>query len=644
MYSIGGTVPNERLVSRGPIEPTTRAELAVRPALDVVITDGFWKRWQALNRHETIPATTRQLEERGYLENFRVAAGDMPGGHVGRLYVDSDLYKWLEALAWEQANEPSEGLAGLQDRVTNLIARAQAADGYLNTFVQLGASAGDRYGDLVMGHELFCGGHLILAAIAQARCTGKQALLRVAIRYADHLVSTFAPGGIEVPDGHPLVEMSLVELYRHTGNDAYLQLASFLLDCRGHARLGSGGFSSSYYYDDRPYRELDELSGHAVRGLYLAAGAVDIGVETGDRSLLEAAIRQWDDLISSKTYITGGIGSRWKGESIGAPYELPPDRAHAETCAAQASMALSQRLLLATGEARFAELVERTFYNAFLPALSLDGAAFFYVNPLQLREGDHRYSSHSPQRGRQPWFSTACCPTNVIRTMSSLQHLVATVDADGIQIQQYADAVVGAVVGAGQVRLQMTTGYPWTATTIVRVVECPVGPWRLSLRIPPWVDVAYVAINSEPATSAAPGQYFHVSRAWRPGDRVELVVPVTVRITHPDPRIDAVRGCVAVERGPIVYAFEQGDQPAGVNIEAASLAAGPITERSGEAALDGLPLLNVPARAHLTPTRRVFPYGGKIVSGTRPVTMTAIPYFAWGNRGVRPMRVFIPVD
>ncbi len=633
----------------GPIVPSAGVARWY-PVGDAAITGGLWFDLQALNRSVTIREAFRELERAGNLHNFRVAAGDESGEYRGKLYLDSDVYKVLEAVAWEQGRSPADDLAAWQDGVTDLVARAQRRDGYLNTFVQLTRNDQDRYADLTTGHELFCGGHLIQAGVAQARATGSSRLLEVARRYADHLVDTFGPGRLESTDGHPEIEMALVELYRETATEAYLELARFLVDVRGHGVLGGAHFGSAYFQDEQPVRSSRRVRGHAVRQVFLDAGVTDLHLETGEDDLLQSSVARWEDMVAGKTYLTGGIGARWEGEAFGDAFELPPDSAYAETCAAHGSILWSWRLLLTTGDARYAELIERTLYNGFAAGLSLDGTRFYYVNPLQNRPDAAAESNRSAHHGRQSWYGTACCPPNVMRTLASLQHYVATHDADGVQLHQHVTGTLSVPRPTGQIVLQTVSGLPWDGAVRVQVQQTPDERWALSLRIPSWAGGATAELNGQPIDSDVPvGDYLTIDRTWAAGDVLTLHLPCVPRWTAPDHRIDAVRGTLAVERGPLVYAFEQIDQSPGVDLDLVELVPELPLQESWEPGLLG-GVVTVTARGReVRPTASdgSLPYGpwpGQQDPDRRlrpDVSLVAVPYLRWANREVDTMRVFL---
>jgi DUF1680 family protein len=614
------------------VAPTASARVRLRPidARGVVIRDGLLAERQRVNREVTILLGAEELERAGTLDNLRIAAGRAAGERRGMVFSDSDVYKWLEAIAWELQREPSAELERLGRETTELVAAAQEPDGYLNSWGQVLDPAW-RWTDLEQGHELYCAGHLFQAGVASARATGDTTLLTVSRRFADLLDEVFRQGTDTRTDGHPEVELALVELYRQTGENRYLVLADTLMSRRGFGMFAGGRFSLDYYQDTEPVRDARSLVGHAVRALYLAAGVTDIYSETGEEALLRSMLRQWDDVTETKTYLTGGIGSRHYDEAIGDSYELPPDRAYCETCASIASIMWNWRMLLATGESRFADLLERTLYNGFLSGFALDGESFFYSNPLQSRSGERRHR----------WNPVACCPPNIMRLLASLHHYLATTDNDGIQLHQYATSTIRAVVpGAGPVELAVETGYPWSGSVTVAVVACGDAEWTLSLRVPAWARGAVV--DGRPA---APG-YAEVTRRWSPGDRVVLELDVSPRLTAANPRIDAVRGCLALERGPVVFCLEELDLPAGVALAdvAVDPAAGPV-DGGPVPQLGGLPSVGLAGVVRgldgwsHTEYRdlRELP-----ATSAAPTSLLAVPYFAWANRDRGGMRIWIP--
>ena len=612
----------------------------------VTIDGGLWARRQAINREAALPHGYRMLETAGNFENLRIAGGRSTGRYQGPVFMDSDVYKWIEAAAYEHARVPSEWLLSHMATAIDIVGAAQGADGYLNSHYTV-AEPGRRWTDFAQGHELYCAGHLFQAAVAHHRATGTDGLIRIARRFADYLVDRFGPGKHPGTPGHPEIEMGLIELYRETGDRRYAELARFFLDQRGHAWLGPGRYNSAAYYQDRvPVRDASELEGHAVRALYLTAGIADVYLETGEAALLSALHRQWADLTSHKLYVTGGVGSRHLGEAFGQPYELPNDLAYDETCAAIASILWSWRMLLATGQSHFADLIDRTLHNAVLSGVSLDGERYFYVNPLA-SNGRAEYLG----RGgcvRKEWHLVACCPPNVMRLLASLGHYVATRDRTGLQVHQYAPARIATTLATGgAVRLRMETRYPWEGAVRLTVEESDGRSWPLALRIPEWsAGRAAVRVNGAPATATPDGHgYLRLEQPWRPGDTVELDLPMDARLIEPHPAIEATRGCLAIERGPLVYCVEQADQGAAPVAELELDPSRPMESRWAPELLEGVVVVRAPGfRVDESA------WGGRLYRPFRPgaaparqrAELTAIPYFAWANRGPGAMRVWIP--
>jgi DUF1680 family protein len=626
--------------------PGTRSALRPLDATDVAITGGYWADRQAMNRTRTLHHGYAQLEAAGALHNLRLAAGaqgtyktfsDTFG--YAFPFLDTDVYKWLEAVGWELGRAPDASLAEEADGAIATVAAAQRPDGYLNSYVQV-VGGGEPFRDLAWGHEFYCIGHLVQAAIAWHRGLGDDRLLDIARRAVDQLETTFGAGRREGIEGHPEIEMALVELWRTTGERRYLAFAEALIERRGHGLLGTDRFGSAYWQDHLPVRSAPTVAGHAVRQLYLDAGAVDAAVELGDDELLAAVERRWEDMVATRSYLTGGLGARHRDESFGDPFELPPDEAYAETCASIASVLLAWRLLLATGRPRYADAIERTVHNGVLSGLSLDGTRFFYVNPLQRRKDPPAPDQHG-DGGRQTWYPCACCPPNLMRLLSSWEQYLATLDDRGVSIQQFATASLQAETGAGRVGLTMETDYPWDGRIAVTVSATPDALWTLSLRIPSWCRRATITDpdgTTRPVDVDAVAGAVSLDRAWRVGDRVVLELDMPARVTHPDPRVEATRGCVAFERGPIVYCLEAADLPPGIDLEAVA-----VDDAEVPVVVDR-PDLSAGAVGLRIPAVVTAPAGdGDAPMPDRTVDACLIPYALWANRELGPMRVWIPV-
>ena len=640
-----------------PVVPTAGSRGRLRPigASGIRLTGGFWADRLATNRERTIPHGFEQLGRAGTLNNLRLAAGvtgtyraiGMESGLVFP-FLDSDVYKWLEAAAWELGRQTDPALTAMADEAIGVVTRAQRPDGYLNSYVQV-VRPGTEYQDLAWGHELYCLGHLIQAAIAWQRALGDERLLGVAVRAANSAERALETGASPYLEGHPQVEMALVELFRATGQRSHLEAAARMIEARGRGLLGPGRFGAAYWQDHLPVRDAPTVAGHAVRQLYLDCGAVDVATELGDERLLDAVRARWHDMAATRTYLTGGLGSRHRDESFGDPYELPPDGAYAETCAAIASVMLAWRLLLATGDPEYADLIERTIYNGVLSGVAADGTRFFYENPLQRRTT--RAAADPGSGERAPWFACACCPPNLMRTLASWPQYLATVDGDGIQVHQFATAEIAAPVRNDLIRLTMATRYPWDGRVTLTVVESPLDPWTLSVRIPPWSREVIVSQAAVGRSIPSSDRWIRETRTWRPGDSLVVDLDLTPRVTEPDQRIDAIRGCVAFERGPLVYCLETADLPDGVALEELELGANPqpTAEPRPDIETDVVGLQVSANRRQ--PAEHAWPYPERAATpAAEPdgdaeasaLQVRAIPYYGWANRVPGAMRVWIP--
>ncbi|GGJ65891.1 hypothetical protein GCM10010121_090750 [Streptomyces brasiliensis] len=593
----------------------------------------FLGAWQELNATATIQHCVDNIERTGVIDNLRRLT---PGGpdvpFRGPWFADSDLYKTLEAIGWEIGRSGTGQWSHLLSEVADLLEQVQEADGYLNTYVQ-GTPGEEPFAQPERTHELYCAGHLMQAAVALHRGSGDERFLTVARRAADMIVKDFGGDGRPVIDGHAEVETALVELCRETGEPAYLEAARLQIERRGQRTLPPGRFDSIYYQDHLPVREATEALGHAVRQLYLAAGVTDVYLESGDETLLDAQRQLWDSAFRTKMFVTGGHGSRHRDESYGDPYELPPDRAYAETCASIAALQWCWRMLLATGEARYAEEMERTLLNAIAASTSHTGTAFFYSNPLQLRTG-HEGSTEDAPSERLSWYKCACCPPNIARLLASVHSYAATADGTGLQLHLLtAGTFTGPALSA-----TVQTGYPWDGDLVVTAT----GSGELAVRVPAWADGATVTVTGgELLAGPTPGEYLRVSCS--DGATVHLSLPMTPRLVRADERADAVRGCVSVHRGPLVYCVEQADLPAGILVEQLRLA--PSATVIDEVPDDGV----TPVRLRLTGVARrpdtdlYAPYDPARATEDTPVSFTAIPYHSWANRGPGAMRVWLPL-
>ncbi|SEB59968.1 hypothetical protein SAMN04489806_1240 [Paramicrobacterium humi] len=619
-----------------PVAPSTGA---LRPLAltDVRIDGGFWGGMQELNARAIIDNCEAWMERVGWIGNFDAAVeGRLPADRTGREFADSDVYKLLEAMAWEIGRAGSENLDARFRAIVARIAPVQEADGYLNTHFGRPGQA-PRYSDLEWGHELYCYGHLLQAAVARGRTRGDDEFVELARRAADHVCEVFGPEGILRVGGHPEIELGLVEFGRYTGQRRYIDQAALFVERRGHGTLADIEFGRSYFQDDVPVRDTTVFAGHAVRALYLAAGAVDVAVETGDTGLADAVEAAYARTVARRTYLTGGMGSHHEGESFGVDFELPSDRAYSETCAGIASVMLSHRLLLQTGDSRYGDLIERTLYNVVATSPAADGCSFYYTNTLHQRvpgtvPPNDTPSPRASSSLRAPWFEVSCCPTNVARTLASLGAYVATTSDDGVQLHQYVNGSLDAHIDAGTVRLRLDTDYPVHGSIRVEILESPDAEWALSLRVPAWAEGATLAVGADAATAVETGTVT-VRRAFAAGDVVQLELPMAARWTEPDPRIDALRGQRAVERGPLVMCLESIDAPELDNVDEARVT-GTLRDIEGAVSV-GL--------------RRLATRDGDWPYSTTAETrlgdeelVPLVPYNTWANRGPSTMRVWLP--
>ncbi|MGB3327376.1 MAG: beta-L-arabinofuranosidase domain-containing protein, partial [Thermomicrobiales bacterium] len=627
------------------------------PLGNVLLTDGFLSPRIHVNREVTIPSQFEHLVTTNRFRNFERVAGTFDGPFDGIYFNDSDVYKWIEAAASTlAAAEPGDAvtdaeLVRLLDIAIGHVESAQAEDGYLNTYFSLDR-ADERWSNLRDMHELYCGGHMIQAAIAHHRATGSDRFLAVATRFADLVCDVFGPasdGKREQTDGHEEIELALIELYRTTGEQRYLDQARFFLEVRGRGTIGG----SEYHQDGVPVDDRKEMVGHAVRAVYLNAGIADLVAEEGDGAKRAALDRMWANMTTRRSYISGGIGSRWEGEAFGKDYELPNARAYTESCAAIGSIMWAWRMLTLAIEdnTRYADQIEHTLYNALLPGLSLDGQGYFYQNPLS-DDGGHR---------RQPWFGCACCPPNIARLLAQLPSYFYSVtsrrfpESDGrhdmVWAHLYADSTATIPLHAGgSVTLRQTTRYPWDGQVRVEVTDIrEAGDFTLYLRIPGWAQGATGSINGEalPASETAAGQYAAIRRTWKAGDVVSLTFPMPARrmVSHPYALENA--GRIALMRGPLLYCLEAADNPVGDVRDLVLADDAEIVPARRPDLLNDVVVLT----AHAENQSAVSGWEGVLyrtlddVARDRPgssdVLMTAIPYYAWANRGAGAMTVWL---
>lgn len=611
--------------------------------IETVGTVTLRKQWEALNDRIAGAAPSHAVR------NFRIAAGDEEGEYDGLWFQDSDVAKWLEAACYRVSFAPDELLSSAIDELVDLYERVQEVDGYLHTYHQLTPGA-ERWSNLRDLHELYCAGHFIEAAVAHYDATGSSRLLSVAQKLADLLCRTFgnSPNQIKAYPGHPELELALVKLARASGKTSYLDLADFFVRERGSEphyfaeeakRRGETKLPVWAYYDDQAYWQAHvpvvnqtEPRGHAVRAMYLFAAVADLARETGAVDLAESGERLWDEMVAKHLYVIGGVGADGPGgENFSEPYDLPDDRAYAETCAAIGLIMWARRLLDLRLDARFTDVMERALYNNVLAGLSQDACHYFYVNPLAVNPGEtrRRYDCKMVKTQRVPWFGCACCPPNVARLLSSLgQYAVSQIDG-GLALHLFAPMELG----HGGWKLRVVTNYPWSGSIKIEVLDGPPEPATLAIRH----ATAVWRVNESPVTIEPKNGYLYVSRAWRTGDTLTADIPLPVERVRAHPFVTSAAGRVALQRGPVVYAVEQADHGAGLSsfgIESdAEIQAewdpnwgGGITVLKGQGVRESA-------------SDQLYQTAG--LSRLETLPLRAIPYAWWGNRGEGEMRIWI---
>jgi DUF1680 family protein len=622
----------------------------------VHLLDEFWAPRLETNRTVTIPFAMRQNEDTGRVDNFRIAGGLMEGTYKGERYNDTDVYKVMEGAAYTLMLKRDPVLAAELDKLIAVIAAAQEEDGYLFTprtaapdppVIGIGD---ERWTNLAVSHELYNAGHLYEAAVAHYLATGQSKLLDVAIKNADLIAATFGPDKRRAAPGHQEIELGLVKLYRVTGEARYLELAKYFLDQRGHdlqLKIYPEGHRFAIYNDPvqiqahKPVLEQEEAVGHAVRCMYMYSGMADVAALTGDAAYVHAIDRLWENVVSRKMALTGGVGARHHRESFGADYELPNLTAYNETCASIGMVFWNHRLFLLHGDARYLDVMERVLYNGVIAGVSLEGDTFFYPNPL---ESDGEYLFNKGRAARQPWFGVACCPGNIARFLPAVPGYVYARSGDALYVNLYLTSEAEISIGGRRVRVRQETAYPWEGR--VRVILNPekAAEFTVNLRIPGWargrpvpgdlyryLDAASQAprltVNGEDNALETVKGFAALRRTWRSGDVIELDLPMPVRRVLSHESVEADRGRVALERGPIVYCAEWPDNPKGV--------------------LD----LALPDAADLEPVFRRDLFRGLTVirgeavladpAGDAAVPFLAIPYYAWAHRGEGEMAVWL---
>lgn len=624
----------------------------IRPVLftEVKVADAFWQPRMETNRTVTIPFAFKKCEETGRIDNFAKAGGLMPGEFEGRRYNDSDVFKIMEGAAYSLAIHTDPELEKYMDDLISKVAAAQEEDGYLYTTRtidpdNLAPGAGEeRWSNLASSHELYNVGHMYEAAVAYYLATGKRNLLDVALKSANLIAHEFGPGKRQGFPGHQEIEIGLVKLYRLTGEKKYLDLAKFFLDVRGPGQFEKKFADDSdfsiynkdwYYQAHKPVIEQTEAIGHAVRATYMYSGMADVAALTGDEDYIKAIQKIWENVVSKKLYITGGIGSRHEGEAFGEDYELPNATAYNETCAAIGNVFWNHRLFLLFGDAKYIDVLERTLYNGLISGVSLSGDLFFYPNPL---ESNGKFPFNQGEATRKPWFDCACCPGNLARLLPSIPGYVYAHKENILYINLFVEGEARVDLKNTSVEVSQETDYPWDGHVHIQIDADEGKEFAVFVRIPGWArsepvpsdlyaflnagegEVA-IHVNSENWPLDLDKGFARIYRKWHKGDTIDLELPMPVRRVISHNRVKDDQGKVALQRGPIVYCFEGIDN------------GGYILDR------------HLPDGMDFTVEFQPDLLGGvSVIQGTSPngtTHLTAIPYNVWSHRGVGEMAVWL---
>src|SRR5579864_7769578 len=537
------------------------AKLRDIPVRAVTITGGFWGPRREINATKSIPTMHDLLEANGRMNNFRRLVGKSQAAQSGPVFSDSDVYKWTEAVGFVLQSGDRPELRRVAEKLIDEVVAVQEPSGYLNTYYQ-----DDRKSLRMLpqtqttGHELYNIGHMLQGAIAYYRATGDRKLLDAGIRFVnDFLLPNYGPAPKKpIVSGHPEIEMGLIELYRITGDRRHLDLAGYIL--QGDKRIELPERRTIYMFSGTPFTARTKMEGHAVRAMYACCGATDYYMETGDESYWKTLDTLWNDMTSTKMYVTGGVGSRSDGEAFGDAYELPNFRAYGESCAAIGNMMWNWRMLAATGDAKFTDVIERALYNGINSGMSLDGTMYCYRNPLG-------FDPSGGDQIRNPWYDTTCCPPNLERTFASLPGYFYSSGKDGIYLHLYDNSQLDWHLEDGTgLKVVQKTNYPWDGAADITVTPAKPTEFTFNLRIPGWSSGTQLIVNGKPVSGATPGQYLALRRQWAAGDVIKVKFGMTPQVIEANPRVVDDYGRVAVQRGPLVYCLEQLDQPDGVQL------------------------------------------------------------------------------
>ena len=578
----------------------------------VKINDNFWSPRLSKHVSATLPVCIDQIENQtGRIRNFENAAKG-EGEHSGIFFDDSDVYKALEGMAYSLINNPDPELEKKADEWIDKFAAAQQPDGYINTFYTL--TGLDKRWTNMDKHEMYCAGHMIEAGVAYYQATGKRKLLDVCIRMTDHMMSQFGPGKRHWVPGHEEIELALVKLYQTTQEQKYLDFAYWLLEERGHGHgtMGDEGkWDPVYYQDIVPVRRLTDISGHAVRCMYLYCGMADVAALKNDTGYIAAIDRLWDDVVHRNMYITGGIGSSRDNEGFTEDYDLPNLDAYCETCASVGMVLWNQRMNQLTGDSKYIDILERSLYNGALAGISLGGDRFFYVNPLESK-GDHH---------RQEWYGCACCPSQLSRFLPSIGNYIYASSDDALWVNLYIGNTGQIRIGETDILLTQETDYPWDGSVKLTISTSQPLEKEIRLRIPNWCKTYDLSINGN-RINVSEKKGYAVIKDWKSQDVIALDMDMPVEIVAADPHVKENFGKRAIQRGPLVYCMEEIDNPEYFD----QIQLSPSTTFQTAFVSD---ILN----------------GIKTIkTNGRAQSATFIPYYAWDNRKAGKMRVWIPYN
>ncbi|HTH52476.1 MAG TPA: beta-L-arabinofuranosidase domain-containing protein [Edaphobacter sp.] len=617
------------------------AKLHQVPVGAVTVT-GYWASRRRTNVESSIPSMQEELIQHGRMTNFERLQGKSKEPQKGPMYSDSDMYKWTEAVGFALQTQDDPALRKSTDAHIREFVAVQEPSGYLNTYyVDDRKPLRMQQHTQEVGHELYNMGHYLQGAIAYYRATGDPTMLNAGIRFVDDfLLPNYGPGPNQTPivSGHPEIEMSLIELYRTTGNQRYLELAGYIL--HGDTRWTIKPSAIVYMFCGIPFTQRTKLEGHAVRAMYACCGATDYYLETGDPSYWKTLEMLWQDLASHQLYVTGGVGARAEGEAFGDAYELPNARAYGESCAAIGNLMWNARMLAATGEARFTDVMERALYNGINSGMSLDGKMYCYRNPL----------AFEPATGdviRNPWYDTTCCPPNLERTFASLPGYFYSTSKDGIYVHLYDASEMNWHLEDGTgLKIAQKTEYPWKGDVELTVSPAQPQEFSVYLRIPAWSAKNSVRVNGRAVEGAKAGEYLSIRRTWNAGDRIEFAMDMTPRVLQANPAVMEDVGKAAIQRGPVVFCMEGLDQKVqehGLNMANLRVSLKGETEaRYQPEMLGGVMVLEHPGSIMKSASPGLYRTAVSGGSKGEPTTLTLIPYYAWANRTASPMQVWIP--